>query len=77
MKVFVLHHSYGTSQSETYKLLGVFSSHASAHEAMFNALRLPGFRDYPDGFSVDEYIVDERCWPEGFGPGELDSVTDH
>lgn len=76
MKVFVLHHTYGPASSETYKLLGVFSSESSALEAERVARSLPGFRDYPDGFTVDVYDVDERCWSEGFGTNDLDRVTD-
>lgn len=33
-----------------------------------NELRaLPGFRTYPDGFTVDRYTVNETWWREGFG----------
>jgi hypothetical protein len=25
-----------------------------------------GFRDFPDGFSIDEYEIDKDHWQEGF-----------
>ncbi|MBM7129975.1 DUF7336 domain-containing protein [Dyella mobilis] len=74
--VFVLHHTYGNSESETYKLLGVFSSDASAQSAILKYLRLPGFIDYPDGFEVTEYLIDEAQWIEGFGFDLLDDVEE-
>ena len=64
--VFVLHHTYGPDENESNKLLGVFSSQASAELARAKYLLLPGFRDYPDGFTIDRYVVDEHYWAEGF-----------
>jgi hypothetical protein len=29
-------------------------------------LPLPGFRDYPEGFHIDEYQLDQDQWREGF-----------
>lgn len=65
--VYLLHHTYGPAESETYKLVGVFRSQTSAQEAMQRALMLPGFKDYPDGFTIDRYVLDKACWTEGFG----------
>ena len=70
MKMFVLHHTYGTSPSETYKLLGVFGTRDKAMDAIRRASGLPGFKDYPEGFSIDAYVVDESSWKEGFGVAE-------
>jgi hypothetical protein len=75
-KVFVLHHTYGDSESETYKLLGVFSSEAAAQSAIQKYLPLPGFISYPDGFEITPYIVDENHWNEGFGFDHLDDVKE-
>lgn len=72
--VYVVHHSYGDSESETYKLVGVFDSESTALKAVEALRHLPGFIDYPEGFSIDIYALNEVCWSEGFGIGETDTV---
>jgi hypothetical protein len=65
--VFVLHHTYGCSESETYKLIGIFSSEELAKSAVYAHSQLPGFKDYPDGFEISLYQIDKSHWDEGFG----------
>jgi putative ABC transport system substrate-binding protein len=48
------------------KFIGVYSSEERARAAVDRAKQLSGFRDYPDGFSVDPYEVDMDHWTEGF-----------
>jgi hypothetical protein len=49
------------------KLIGAYSSKEKADEAKRQAMLLPGFRDFPQGFSIDQYAVDgSNSWPEGF-----------
>ena len=67
MKAYVLTHSYEDDDHEDTKLLGVFTSRELATEASKKLVALPGFRDWPDGFSVGEYEVDRLGWAEGFG----------
>lgn len=74
--VFVVHHSYGDSESETYKLVGIFSSETLALKAVEVLRQRSGFHDYPEGFSVDNYKLNEICWAEGFGPNDLQTVLD-
>ncbi len=53
-------------------LCGAFSSAAKA-EAARQLVGLPGFRDFPDDFLVDEILVDQVTWTDGFvsvGSGE-------
>ncbi|ENT5106328.1 hypothetical protein ACFFZI_001847, partial [Pseudomonas aeruginosa] len=75
MYTYILHHTYGPSESESYKLLGVFSSQLNAEQAKDQYLTLPGFRDYPEGFSIIAYSLDESHWTEGFEAGE-DHISD-
>lgn len=53
-------------QEEDAKLLGVYSSELKAEQARDDAKAQPGFCDYPDGFHISRYRVDERKWIEGF-----------
>lgn len=61
--VFVLWH---TSLSEDHKLIGIFDEFSVAWEAMHALKDKPGFRDRPDGFEVERYVLDEIHWQEGF-----------
>jgi hypothetical protein len=70
-KVFLLWHSRpiegGIDEHDTNdKLVGVYSSRAEADAARCRKLQFPGFRDYPDCFSVSEVTVDRDNWSEGF-----------
>jgi hypothetical protein len=65
--VFIVQHTYGESESETYKLIGAFSSIETARKAVDAHSRLPGFRDYPEGFEISIYEIDKSLWNEGFG----------
>ena len=77
-RVFVLQHLHLLNQDEEdVKLLGVYSSHAMACAAVERFRLLPGFREIPnmanpslpglaEGFSIDEYELDQDSWTEGF-----------
>ena len=41
------------------KLLGTYSSREAAQNRIERARKLPGFREEPNCFHVDEYVVDE------------------
>ena len=63
-RTFLLQHE--RPDTEHVKVIGVYSSHAAA-EAAIERLRLqPGFREYPDGFTIGPYEVDKDHWTEGF-----------
>ena len=74
-KMYVVHHSYGDNESETYKLIGVFRNEKLALGAIEVLRQRPGFRDYPECFSVDTYQLNEVCWGERFGPDERQTIV--
>jgi hypothetical protein len=53
--------------------IGVFSSRSVAQEMIDYLRPQPGFADYPDGFVVEETIVDQTRFEDGFTlePSEL------
>ncbi|MFF9070269.1 hypothetical protein ACF09E_33490 [Streptomyces sp. NPDC014891] len=53
-------------EGDDAKLLGVYSSRVKAEERMRRARLLPGFADEPDCFVVDDHVLDEDEWPDGF-----------
>ena len=62
-KVFILHHVH---EFEEVKLIGVYSTRANAEAAMTAVGNQPGFRDLPEGFSIDEYRLDPTRREEGY-----------
>jgi hypothetical protein len=48
------------------KILGAYSTKQKAQERLLRSRGLPGFRDEPDCFLVDQYTLDEDRWTEGF-----------
>jgi hypothetical protein len=48
------------------KLLGCYSSDGKAQSRIDRARGLPGFREEPDCFFVDRYVVDRDEWASGF-----------
>ena len=66
MRVFVVQHQHELDGCDEVKFIGVYSSEEVGWAAVERAKSLPGFRYYPDGFSVDPYEVDMDHWTEGF-----------
>jgi hypothetical protein len=64
--VYVLQHSYELDGCEETKLIGIYTSAASAEGAQQRLLSQPGFRDHPNKFVVDAYELDVDNWKEGF-----------
>ncbi len=64
--VFLLWHTIDPGDDDLTKLLGVYSTREGAHDRIASASPVAGFADFPDGFLVDEYILDEDKWTEGF-----------
>jgi len=69
--VFVLEHTrYEDDNSdndiEDFKLIGVFASLEQAQAAIAQLSTQPGFKDYPNGFHIDEYPLDQINWSSGF-----------
>ena len=66
--IFLMWHVHAmpdTREDET-KFIGAFSSQANAERAAAQLRTQPGFGDYPDGFEIHEYTVDQSDWREGF-----------
>ncbi len=51
---------------EDAKLIGVYSSDEKARSAIERLTPQPGFRDYPAGFEISNYLLDQDNWEEGF-----------
>ena len=52
------------------KLIGVYSTREAALGAIERLSGQPGFRDFPEGFHIDEYPIDFDHWAGGFGAGD-------
>jgi hypothetical protein len=65
--MFVLQHLREDPEGyDDLKLIGVYSSEELAGKALENHKTLPGFVDYPDGFDLAAYELDQDYWIEGF-----------
>lgn len=66
-EVYILQHvhEFGGGH-EDVKILGIFSSESKAIELIEKYKMQPGFKDYPDGFATDRYVLDKAEWIEGF-----------
>lgn len=62
----VLHARSGETGAEDVKFIGVYSDASNAKSAVSRLKKLRGFSDYPDGFVIDEYLLDKNHWEEGF-----------
>ena len=65
-RVFLLHHEYEWCDRDEIKLIGVYATQAEAELAIQRLQDQPGFRDWPDGFSIDRYQLGCDHWIEGF-----------
>jgi hypothetical protein len=64
---FVLQHVHVINDGEEdVKLIGVYSTRERAEQAVARLRSQPGFCDTPEGFSIDEYPVDQDHWTEGY-----------
>ena len=62
--LYVLLHSL--PETGKVKVIGIYSSKALAEAAETRARLLPGFAEEPDGFTIEQYGVDQDHWPRGF-----------
>jgi hypothetical protein len=53
-------------EGDDVKLLGIYSSRATAEQRIARARDLPGFRDEPDCFLIAGYELDRDEWLEGY-----------
>ncbi len=67
MDVFLLWHERAFNGGcSDEKLIGAYTTRTRAEEALAAFQTLPGFCDYPDGFTIDSYQLDKSHWTEGF-----------
>ena len=66
MNVYLLQHGDEVEGVIDVKVVGIFPSRAEAEEARARAIALPGFRDRPNGFSIDPYELGAGYWTTGF-----------
>ena len=52
--------------TDTELLIGVYRSKEAAKAAIDRVRDLPGFRDFPQGFTAHKYELDQDHWTEGF-----------
>jgi len=66
--VFLLFHTNHLPDGEDDdKLLGVYSSKELAEAKIKDKYsHLPGFCESTGEYVIDEYVVDQDCWEEGF-----------
>lgn len=68
MQVVLLWHVHplGDGQDDE-KLIGVYSTEELAQRAIERRRDQPGFREWPEGFQLHSYSVDDDSgWPEGY-----------
>lgn len=70
--VYVLEHAVYKDDSrandvEDFKIIGVFTTEQQAQAAIKQLQAQPGFKDYPNGFHIDSYPLDQINWSTGFG----------
>jgi len=53
-------------EGDDVKRLGVYSTREKAQERVVEARKLPGFSSEPQCFYIEEALLDEDEWPEGY-----------
>ncbi len=48
------------------KFVGIYSTKEKAEQALALLRDMPGFHDYLDGFEINECMMDETCFTDGF-----------
>jgi hypothetical protein len=65
--MYLLLHSHEFEDDAEYvKTIGIYYSLDNLQMAINYLKSKPGFVDMPDNFIVEEYIVDNNYWEEGF-----------
>jgi len=65
--VFVLLHVHEMpEQEDDEKLIGVYRTKDDAEAAILRLRDKPGFREATDGFAIDEYVLNQDHWQEGY-----------
>jgi homoserine kinase type II len=64
--VFVLTHAHELDGCDEVKCIGIYSSMERAQAALDLVKDQPGFKDLPEGFEINEDVLDRTSWAEGF-----------
>lgn len=64
--IFILNHSYELDACEETKFIGAYSSMALAQAAITRLGSKPGFREKPEAFHIEETVIDQDHWIDGF-----------
>jgi hypothetical protein len=65
--VYLLQHvARENTEGEDVKVIGVYSSRKKGAAAINKAVKLPGFKQFPSGFYLDKFKLNEDGWAEGF-----------
>lgn len=67
--VYLVEHSYEVGEDGAYdeiKFIGVYSTREKAEQVVEKYKKLPGFRDYLEGFHIGKHEIDKDNWNEGF-----------
>lgn len=66
-RAYLLQHGrYDDGDAADVRVIGVYSSRSAAQAAIERLKEQPGFRDFPDAFTIDEYRLDDDNWADGF-----------
>jgi hypothetical protein len=66
-KVFLLHHIHRfDDDDESVKLIGVFTSEDEAKAVVSLLVQQPGFKENPDGFVLEQHLLNDYSWREGY-----------
>jgi hypothetical protein len=57
--VYILEHNHDLDGAREGNLIGAFSTPEAAEHARAVVADQPGFRDFPDGFVITPFVVDE------------------
>jgi hypothetical protein len=67
IEIFLVQHVHTLEdEEEDVKIIGIYSTQDTARKAVERLRLQPGFRESPDDFSVDRYILNMDHWTEGF-----------
>jgi len=74
--VFILEHSYEKGECDETKFIGIYSNREEAEKAVGRLKTMPGFRDRPDDFHIEEYELNKDHWSEGYSTMTTIQVKD-
>ena len=52
---------------QDFKIIGVFATEQQAQAAIEQLKSQSGFKEYPNGFHIDAYPLNQIHWSQGFG----------